>query len=196
MSSQQVELEFSYTEAEYLSAARLLIFRDSNALFRLILSSVYIVGVASILTGLLTEYPWWLATIAAAPLVAAIFRNALVQQARRHFRGDRKLRDRYRFIFSDEGIAVNTALFDSRLSWSLYTKVIEGSDTYLLVYGKDIRMMTVVPKRVFRDTQQENGFRELLSRHIISRTASPPLQAIVGPTAEYKPASLNPPDWR
>jgi hypothetical protein len=196
MNNHEIKLEINYTEAEYLSAARLLTLRDSNTLFRLILFSIFIVGGASILTGLLTDYPWWAAFIATSLFLAAIFYNALVQSTRKYFRGEPKMRDQYQFIFSDEGLAVKTVQFDSKLSWSLYSRVLEGSDMYLLVYGKDIRMMTVVPKRAFQDSLQENAFRDLLARHIKSGSGSPKLKAKEEPADEYKPTSLNPPDWR
>jgi hypothetical protein len=196
MNNQEIKLEINYTEAEYLSAARLIILQDSNALFRLILFSVFIMIAASILTGMLTDFPWWAALIGSALFLAVMYYNALVQGTRNYFRGDPKLRDQYRFSFSDEGIAVKTPHFDSKLSWSLYTRVLEGSDMYLLVYGKDIRMMTVIPKRAFADGLQENAFRALLSRHISSHTTSARLKAKEETADEYKPTSLNPPDWR
>lgn len=196
MNNQEIRLEFSYTEAEYLSAARLITFRDSDTLFRLILFAVFIMGAASILTGMLTDFPWWAALIGSAMFLAVMYYNALVQSMRNYFRGDPKFRDQYRFTFSDEGIAVKTPHLDSKLSWSLYTRVLEGSDLYLLVYGKDIRMMTVIPKRAFHDGLQENSFRQLLSRHITTHTSARKLKATEEPADEYKPTSLDPPDWR
>lgn len=196
MNNQEIKLEFKYTEAEYLSAAGLLTLRDSDMIFRIILFSVFVMASASILTGLMTDYPWWAACIAAALLLAAMYYNGLVGQARRYFRGEPKFQDQYLFIFSDEGVAAKTAQIDTKLSWSLYTKVLEGKGIYLLVYGKDIRMMTMIPKRTFRDSIQENAFRDLLARHITNRTSPPTLNAKERPADEYKPTSLNPPDWR
>src|SRR5882672_7501666 len=111
MNNTDIKLEFTYMEAEYLSAARLLTLRDSNVLFRLILFAVFIVAGASILTALLTDYPWWVAFIATALFLAAIYYNALVQATRKYFRGDPKFQDSYQFTFSDEGVAVKTAQF-------------------------------------------------------------------------------------
>lgn len=196
MNSEEIKLEIKYTEAEYLSAAGLLTLRDSDLLFRIILFSVFVMAVASILTGLMTDYPWWAAGIATGLLLAASYYNGLVRQARRYFRGEPKFRDQYQFIFSDEGIAAKTTQIDVKLAWSLYTKVLEADEVYVMVYGKDIRMMTVIPKRAFRDSLQENAFRDLLARHITSRSGSAKLHAKEEPAGEYKPTSLNPPDWR
>lgn len=196
MSNQTVKLEFTYTEAEYLAAARLLTFRDAEVIFRIVLFSVFLMGAVSILVGLFTDYPWWAACIATALFLAAIYYNALVQQTRKYFRGEPKFRNQYELTFSAEGITFKTAQIDAKLAWSLYTKVLEVSDVYLLIYGKDIRMMTLIPTRVFRNSIQENAFRELIDQHITSRTGTPKLKAREASADEYKPPSLDPPDWR
>jgi hypothetical protein len=196
MNSNEIRLEFSYSEAEYLAAARLLTLRDSDLLFRLILFFVFIMVFASILTGLLSDYPWWTGFLVSGLLLTLIYYNALVQQTRRYFRGDPKFRDQYQFTFSEQGIAAKTSQLDAKLSWSLYTKYLENSRMYVLVYGEDLRMMTVVPKRAFQNSLQENSFRELLSRHVGNHSAAPRLEGIAEPVDEYKPTSLNPPDWR
>src|ERR1700694_99691 len=121
MNNHEIKLEFNYTEAEYLSAARLLTFRDSRTIFRIMLTSVYLVGAVSILAGLLTDYPWWAGSIDTSLLLTALFYNGLVRVPRKYFLGDPKFRDHYQFTFSVEGIAVKTAQLDSKLSWSLFT---------------------------------------------------------------------------
>ena len=196
MSSQTIKLEFTYTEAEYLAAARLLTFRDAEALFRIILFSVFLMGATSILVGLFTDYPWWAACIGTALLLAAIYYNALVQQTRKYFRGDPKFRDHYELTFSADGITAKTAQLEAKLAWGLYTKALEGANIYVLVYGKDIRMMTLIPKRVFRDSIQEDAFRELIVQHITNGKSSLKLKAKGISAEEYKPSGLNPPDWR
>jgi hypothetical protein len=67
---------------------------------------------------------------------------------------------------------------------------------YLLVYGKETRMMTLVPKRAFQNRMQEDAFRELLARHIRDHTTVRGIKATTESEPEYTPSSLNPPDWR
>ena len=119
--------------------------------------------------------------------------NGLVTIPRQYYRGDPKFREKYQVTFSDECVVVKTFQIDSKLAWSLYTKVIEGRDMYLLMYGKDLRMMTAVPKRVFKSSDEEMQFRTLVSRHIADHSAFKNV-----PTEEqgYTPKSLTPPDWR
>jgi|SRR5438876_3728022 len=166
MSEQEIKLEFSYTEAEYLSASRLLAFRTSDVMMRLIAFLVLVMVGLMVIPVLIPEFPIWAAVALALLVEAALLYNFLVRVPQQCFRGDRKFRDNYAFMFSNEGISVKTNQLDSKLSWSLYTKVIEGSGLYILVYGKDLRMMTVVPKRAFPNEMQENAFRDLLARHI------------------------------
>jgi len=123
----------------------------------------------------------------------ALVYNVLVTLPRKYFRGDAKFRDRYELTFSDEGIKVKTPQIDSKLAWSLYTKVVEGRDMYVLIYGNETRTMTAVPKRAFVNEDQENRFRELIARHIPDHSG---LKNIPPSETEYKPKSLTPPDWR
>jgi len=194
MSQSGVRLEFQYTEAEYLTAARLLFFSTPNVVVRLIVFGLLLLAGAVLLSMLLTEtFVLWASLLFVLLLEAALFYNVLVTSPRRYFRGDAKFQDRYELAFSDEGIKVKTSQIDSKLAWSLYTKVVEGQDMYVLVYGNETRIMTPVPKRVFINKDQEQQFRELIARHVIDHSG---LKQILPSEVEYKPSSLTPPDWR
>ena len=69
--------------------------------------------------------------------------------------------------------------------------MIENESFYILVYGKNIHSLSIIPKRVFQDSQQERTFRELLRRNIDLK-----LKVGDGEEKEYAPARLEPPDWR
>ena len=135
----------------------------------------------------------WISLLFIVLLEGALLYNVLVVLPRKYFRGDPKFQDRYELTFSGEGVKLKTSQIDSKLAWSLYSKVVEGRDLYLLVYGTDARMMTAVPKRVFLNRDQENQFRELLVRHISNHSG---LKSLPPHESEYKPTSLTPPDWR
>ena len=193
MSQPEVKLEYEYSEAEYLAASRLLFSNSPDIIARLGVFGL-LLGAAVILLSLLTD-SWIIipGLVFVVLLEVALFYNVLVNTPRKYFRGDGKFRDRYELTFSDEGIQVKTSQIDSKMAWSLYTKVVEGRDMYLLLYGKDTRMMTAVPKRVFSSNDQEQLFRELVTRHI---TDHPGLTPMPPGESEYKPKSLTPPDWR
>jgi YcxB-like protein len=193
MSQPEVKLEYEYSEAEYLAASRLLFSNSPDIISRLAVFGL-LLGAAVILLSLLTD-SWIIipGLVFVVLLEVALFYNVLVNTPRKYFRGDGKFRDRYELTFSDEGVQVKTSQIDSKMAWSLYTKVVEGRDMYLLLYGKDTRMMTAVPKRVFSSNDQEQLFRELVTRHITDHAGLKPMPP---GESEYKPKSLTPPDWR
>jgi len=190
----EVKLEYEYTEAEYLAASRLFFSNSPNIIARLVVFGL-LLGAGVMLLSLIMDsmmilFPGLLFVVL---LEGALFYNVLINTPRKYFRGDGKFRDRYQITFSDEGVQLKTSQVDSKMAWSLYSKVVEGRDMYLLFYGKDTRMMTAVPKRVFSSNDQEQLFRELVTRHITDHAGLKPMAAEEG---EYKPKSLTPPDWR
>jgi hypothetical protein len=194
MERPEVKVEFQLAEKEYLAATRLLLLNSREILARLIIFCVLILAGAVILNLIVVEFfPLW-ATIAFVLLFEiSLLYNIIINGPRRYFRGDLKFRDKYELTFSDEGVLLKTPQIDSKLAWSLYTRVIEGRDMYLLVYGKETRMMTMVPKRSFRNSDEENRFRQLVSRHISDASG---LKKVSTEVTEYTPNSLTPPDWR
>jgi hypothetical protein len=194
MKESEVTVEYQYTEAEYLAANRLLFFSHPHLFVRLIVFGLLLLVAAMMLSVVVTDlFPLWAIIAFVMLLEGGLFYNLLVRMPRTYFRGDGKFRDKYEITFSDEAIMVKTSQIDSKLAWSLYTRVLEGPDMYLLIYGKDVRMMTAVPKRAFKNSDQENQFRELVARHIADHKG---LKQISPPENEYRPTSFTPPDWR
>jgi hypothetical protein len=201
MENKQIKLDFHYSEDEYLAASRLYIFRSTTSLIRLVLFFVLVTVLLLMLPLLFDlDFPVWAilsltALLEGALLEGALLYNVLVKIPRRYFRGDPKFRDQYEMTFSDEGISLKTRQIDSKLAWSLYTRVIEGQTLYLLIYGKDVRTMTLIPKRVFQNKAQETAFRELLKIRIADSSLRQ-MSFDTDKESEYQPSSLNPPDWR
>ena len=80
------------------------------------------------------------------------------------FRREPKFRDDYSLTFSPEGIHFRTALFDSQLQWSMYSRALVDAHSYVLYYGS--RQFTVIPKRVFQSAEQQQAFEQLLTQHV------------------------------
>ena len=95
--------------------------------------------------------------------------------------------------FSDAGMEFKTPHVSASLQWSLYTRVIENDRFYIMVYGRDIHSLSIIPKRAFRDSEQEITFRKLLRRNL-----DPKLRLTPGEneSQQYVPGRLEPPDWR
>jgi hypothetical protein len=187
-----VELSFTYTEDEYVEAARLFFSRAYDAKFQLYLGLVVLAG------GL---FIGWLAgdvyitglVLFVGLLLLARRRYVNSTLPRSYFRSNPKFRDPYQLTFSDEGIVFRSKDVESRLGWDFYTGVWETGDFYFLVYGKDL--FSLIPKRVFRGVRQEAAFRELLRRKLAPAPGgltSPESRELEG---EYVPPA-EPPDWR
>ena len=194
MTESKIAIEYQLTEPEYLAATRLLFFQSRQGMIRLVVVCALALVAALMMSMFLADMFALVATLILVILFDIfLFYNALVTIPRQYYRGDPKFREKYQVTFSDECVVVRTFQIDSKLAWSLYTKVIEGREMYLLMYGKDLRMMTAVPKRAFKSTDEEMRFRALVSRHIKD---SPGFQNIPAEHRDYTPRSLTPPDWR
>lgn len=80
------------------------------------------------------------------------------------FRREPKLHDQYSLTFSEQGIRFNTEHIDSQLEWSLYSRALIDTYSYILYHGA--RSFTVIPKRVFESNDQEKNFRNLLTQKV------------------------------
>lgn len=194
---QSIQLRFSYTEAEYLNASRLVLMRETTMLVRLAAFFLLILFGGILLTKVVEEFtfPLWTVVLIVLAFEAVFVHKILVDMPRRFFRGDPKMRDEFLLTFSPEGVWVRTPQIDSKLAWSLYTGVFENSSMYVIRYGTGARMMTAVPKRVFQSARQEVEFRNLLRQHVDPKL---PLTnaSIEGRVPEYVPSGSEPPDWR
>ena len=192
---QPIQLRFSHTEAEYLGAARLLIFGQKVILARLIIIMALVLF-ASFALALVGEFPIWAALSLGLLFDISIAYAGVVDAPRRVFRKDSKMRDEYLVTFSEEGIALKTSQIDSKLAWSLYKQVLENKSLYVLVYDAPGRMvMTVVPKRVFRDAREELEFRSLVQRQV-DQSLALTNDRLSDQSYAYVPSKLEPPDWR
>jgi hypothetical protein len=71
--------------------------------------------------------------------------------------------------FSDEGLNYFIENANSRISWDFYSKMIEGKQTIVLIYGN--RQYSVLPKSAFTE-EQLIQFKEFCSKKLRPTTAS------------------------
>ena len=189
-----VTLTFRHTEEDYLAAVRLYFWHSKTLLVRLSISGV-LMSIALLLLTMLVDFalPLWFLVILMFLVGMALFHGYLIDLPRRVFRGDPKFRDEYNLICSDAGVTVKTENIASSIKWNFYTSVIENDRFYLLVYGKNLPSFSILPKRAFRNNEDELIFRDLLRRHLDPKLK---LSAGDGETKDYVPPSLEPPDWR
>lgn len=189
-----VQLSFTYTEDEYVAAARLFFTRGTEPDFRFYLGLGFFACVLLVV---------WLAGdiyVAAAVLIPGLlvlarYRHVYWVLPRSYFRGNPKFRERYELTFSDEGILFRSKGVESRFGWDFYTGALETPEYFFLVYGTDV--FSLIPKRVFRDRRQESALRELLRRKLGAKVETyglPPAES-GDAESEYVPPR-EPPDWR
>lgn len=190
-SGQSVQLSFRHTEQEYLAAVRYYVWHSKELLLRM--SIVYVLvstGMVLLLQLFGSPFPLWVVIAFIVLAGVALFQGYLVDLPRRYFRGDPKFRDEYNLTFTDAGIEFRTTHLNASLAWSLYTDVIENDKFYILVYGKGIHSLSILPKRAFTGGQ-ETTFRQMLRRHVDHNLQ---LSAAERERHEYFPPA-QPPDW-
>ena len=186
-----VHLRFSHTEKEYISAVRYYLTHSTETFARLIAFYV-LISLGFFILNVLLDFliPLWANFALILCIGVAWFHAYLVDLPRRYFRSDPKFRSEYDLTFTDAGIQFKTQDVNASIAWSLYTNVIENENAYMLIYGKDIPSLSIVPKRAFRDSKEETVFRQMLRRNVNQGLK------IGDSEREYVPASLQPPDWR
>lgn len=187
----KVELRYSLTEQEYLSAVRFYLMRSKRLMVRVIVWLLLVLAGLFLLNVVIDFIlPIWFILALVVLIGVAFFHGYLVDLPRRYFRSDPKFRQEYNLTFTDAGIEFKTQDINSSIAWSLYTRVVENENFYILVYGENIPSLSILPKRAFRDSNEENDFRQMLRRHIDQDFK------LGDGEREYVPASSQPPDWR
>jgi len=194
-----ITVHYKLSEKEYLDAARLVFFpKPTEWKLRAAVGCV-LFPLAFFLLSLAAGFelvPALGVACALLPLLIYLYFFHFAVVARRCYKGDRKFREGMTVTLTDEHITVQSKLVESKQSWKLYTDVLEGETCYALIYGKDIRMAAMLPKRAFRSKQQHMAFRELIGAQFAKTLPVHQVGELEGTEREYQPASLEPPDWR
>lgn len=189
-----VQLHFKYSEEEWVAASRLYLTGQPALLLRFGAAFLLLV-LCFILFAVISEVVMSLFMLSVALVLFTFVVALFLILPRQRFRSDPRFRDEFFMEFTDEAIRFQTTQIDSKLSWNLYTGVIENERFYVLLYGKG--MISVIPKRAFTTRIQETAFREMLWRNLGHRSGSRRLKeqpAHQSPDAYIPPAE--PPDWR
>ena len=194
-----ITVNFKLSEKEYLDATRL-IFRPRTAEWKLRAAAASVLFPFGFFMLALGAGFQLLSALTLAfilfPLFVYLYFFHLSVIARRCYKGDRKFREGMSYTFTDEHITVQSKLIESKQNWKLYTDVLEGESCYALIYGKDIRMAAMIPKRAFKSKKQHMAFRELIGAQFAKMMPVQQVGVIESAEREYQPASFEPPDWR
>jgi hypothetical protein len=152
-------LSFRYSESDYTRALR----AHYRSVLRLRLDVIVSLGLAIIGAYLWPSF-WGVACVAAAILFLLMLIAAFTVIPSVSFRREPKFRDDYSLTFSPEGIHFKTMHIDSQLQWSMYSRALIDSHSYVLYHGSN--QFTVIPKRVFQSPGEQQVFEGLLAEHI------------------------------
>ncbi len=164
-----IVLEFDNELAEHLVADRLY-YRSTFwwKADKVVAGLLIVVGICLVF---FAGVVWW--SVIFFPLAIVEWFNLLSispLQVRYFFKHNPKFRETYHLTFSDGGIQFKTESMESKLSWSMYKRVLENDTIVLLIYGT--RMYAVIPKRAFSDSSQLAEFMELVRRRIPAKDSA------------------------
>lgn len=188
----RVDLQFKYSEAEYVAAAKYYLRKTHHTRFSMAVALI-VLGIGLAVWALSGDAVFsYVSLLTGAILLLLSVHNYFVLP-QRWYKNNPLLREEYRLQFSDEGIAFRTKDVDSTLKWSLYKDVWETDEFYFLLYGR--HAFSLIPKRAFADEWQERAFKQMLQQHIAVKSNKKALPESA-PEEEYRPKSFEPPDWR
>jgi hypothetical protein len=158
-----IVLSFRYSENEYVRALRA--HYASHLRLPLDIIAVVVMAVAGACFWRSPSLHWVGFACAAISIVFVLILIAVFTVIPMlAFRSEPKFRDEYSLTFSEQGIHFRTAHVDSQLQWSMYSRALVDSHSYLLYYGS--RQFTVIPKRVFEGEEQQLVFEQMLTQHV------------------------------
>jgi YcxB-like protein len=96
--------------------------------------------------------------------IAAYFCIFLPYRCRKLYRQQKVLHQPLEYEFSQEAFVICTAFGNSTLPWKLFQKWKEGKGMFL-IYQTDV-MFHAIPKRIFREKEEEQTVRQALFKAI------------------------------
>jgi hypothetical protein len=158
-----IHLSFRYSELDYVRAVR------AHYASRLRLKLDAVVAVVTALLGVyLWQSPgsrgWGIGLVCLSVVFVLVLAAAFGVIPRLVFRREPKFRDEYSLTFSPDGIHFRTSHIDSQLQWSMYSRVLIDPHSFVLYHGT--HSFTVIPKRIFENTEQQAAFERLVSEKI------------------------------
>lgn len=161
-----VRMRFVNSQADYIEASRAYSYGSMRARIDLILEiAVFIVCI--ILWGIL-GFSWFWVLLIGGCIAAVIIRMlGYFVLPKIRYRNEPKYKDEYLLEFDNEGIRFKTKSLESKLEWSLYNKVIETENLYILVYGR--YNFSIIPKQSLLTEIDKIEFKILIDKYIIEK---------------------------
>ena len=161
--SEAVELQFRYTEDEYVSALRAYMLAKRRVwFFTGIASVVTLLGFYFLVTQ--SDLAATISFLCTGAFMFGLLATSFGLLPHRRFRANPQFRSEYHLWFAEDEILFQTENISATLKWEIYTEALETEKFYLLAHGEGA--VTVIPKRVFRNDEQQSHFEDLLTRKV------------------------------
>lgn len=193
--TEPINLEYNFTEKEYVLAIQAFYSRFYHTLFWLYLSGfVFLLGLA-------VTYFFGASNIYGALLTFVGFTYSLSYYhthfvlPRQYFQRNPQLRQSWSLQCAEDNLFFSSSNAESRIEWSFFREIWETSEFYFLMNGRDTP--TIIKKQAFIDIAQEAEFRDLIKRKINPQIQGNSIfERIKIDNKEVKQLPRNPPDWR
>lgn len=154
-----VTVRFTFSRAENQRAMVYIALRNRAATGMLLMGVALLAGgIAVAKTGLIAvggaEMALWVGLIGVLPAIGA---GRMARDASEHT-----------MSFSDDGVAAAGADGSARIEWRTWSRWSQTRTLYVLSGAR--RRVTFVPRRAFGSAADESEFRDLLTRHVSSRS--------------------------
>jgi hypothetical protein len=159
-----ISLNLSYDEDDYVPALRMYLLRKPKFLAFFIF--IYLLSIGLLMS--VFDIGWF--TVYSVLALLALVGLSLYALPHQRFRHSHMSVDEYWFHVTEHGIVYETEYDSGTLPWRRCTKLLEGKRFYL--FEHDQRRITVIPKRVFKDKDEENAFRMILKSKLTPALSS------------------------
>jgi hypothetical protein len=158
----EVILNFNLNKDEYIAATRIFYEQTHH------LKKDSIIAIITLIGGfLLTNWDKLIGigsiVIATAFLVIVLILLFIVPY--QQYKRNPALKEECVLSFDDNGVTYKTKDVDSKIAWSIYKRMMETKFFYLLIYAKR-EGFTIIPKRVFNSSDQENEFKKIVIENL------------------------------
>ena len=158
-------IEFDHRLEEHQRAARLF-YRATSRFARIDrVAAIVLVLLGLVVTAVMRE-SWGIICLALAPLEWFNLLSIEPLIVRYVFRRTKKFHERTRLSFSEERIHYWTPSIDSALDWSLFSRLVEDEELFLLLYRAP-RSYAIIPKRAFDTDALQAEFRRLATNKLV-----------------------------
>ena len=189
-----INLHFNYNEDDYIPALRMYLMRKPKFIALFTFFYLLLISLLGLLFGggAYVDATWFIICSTGALLVLlGLFLYALPHQ---RFRHSYKAVDEYWFHNTEHGIIYGTEHDNGALPWRRCTKLLEGEGFYLFEQGHG--EITVIPKRAFKNKEEEHAFRAMLKRKLTPALSSQLLKEKDLKLGEDYVPPAKAPDWR